>query len=416
MSQRGTTLTVDADFGSRIRQLRENNGWSREGLAQRLKSIDSNGQGLSSRTIARIESAQQNIFRRRSLQLLAQVLHQELDDLLNPFFTDASDDPLFQLFQLQFRTLETDYDLQLDRYQRLIDDLRQVSSSQHTDLIGDYYQALLTHHQNDPTSALQMLAKLHQELQSQPMPSDCTPHSRLKMLEQVNFRLGYFLEQSSDYIQAELYYRQAQSVSQALDDVEGVANGYLLSGLLAYHQSSWTQALETWQQGLQLSDCPLFFQARLRNLIGQAHKQMQQYLAAEQAFHDSISLYQSLLLATDDCQLPLRLAEKVPFRLAEAQTNLTALYLETARLEAAETINQQVVAHLTDYLSSQPNHRQMRSFLDLAHYQQAQLLLAYKQTEASRQLLSQLLEESNDSLMEHPWIKPEAQELLRSLP
>ena len=133
MSQRGTTLTVDADFGSRIRQLRENNGWSREGLAQRLKSIDSNGQGLSSRTIARIESAQQNIFRRRSLQLLAQVLHQELDDLLNPFFTDASDDPLFQLFQLQFRTLETDYDLQLDRYQRLIDDLRQVSSS-HTQI------------------------------------------------------------------------------------------------------------------------------------------------------------------------------------------------------------------------------------------------------------------------------------------
>ena len=53
MSQRGTTLTVDADFGSRIRQLRENNGWSREELAQRLKSIDSNGQGLSSRTIAR---------------------------------------------------------------------------------------------------------------------------------------------------------------------------------------------------------------------------------------------------------------------------------------------------------------------------------------------------------------------------
>ena len=56
MLYRGTSVSVDPDFGARIRQLRQQNGWSGQQLAQHLKDLDPSGQRLNSRTIARIET------------------------------------------------------------------------------------------------------------------------------------------------------------------------------------------------------------------------------------------------------------------------------------------------------------------------------------------------------------------------
>ncbi|MDP6599251.1 MAG: helix-turn-helix transcriptional regulator [Candidatus Poribacteria bacterium] len=415
MQNQGTTLTIDADFGRRIQQLRKSRGWSREELAQRLKRIDPKGVGVSSRSVARIELAQKNAFKYRSLDLLAQAFELELEDLLTPPSISVVSDPLFELFQLQFRSIETSYANPLDYYQRLIDDLQHLSNHSGTDLISRYYQGILTHHRQDQASALEMLAKLHRSLQDQSTPVSQTDHSRLKILQQVNFQLGHFLEQDGNYIQAARYYRQAQAVSQSLNDAEGVANGHLLRGILAYHQQDWSRSLEVWQQGLQLPDCPLFFQARLHNMIGQAHKRLANLSVAEQAFRDSIILYQGLLKSTDSSKLPLRLAEKVPYRLAEAQTNLSGLYLETGQLEAAETINQQVLTDLTCDLKREPNHRQIASFLDLAYFQQAQLQIAHGQNDAGRRLLRRVVESPKPPLDEHYWIYPQAQSLLQQL-
>ena len=163
MQNQGTTLTIDADFGRRIQQLRKSRGWSREELAQRLKRIDPKGVGVSSRSVARIELAQKNAFKYRSLDLLAQAFELELEDLLTPPSISVVSDPLFELFQLQFRSIETSYANPLDYYQRLIDDLQHLSNHSGTDLISRYYQGILTHHRQDQASALEMLAKLHQE-------------------------------------------------------------------------------------------------------------------------------------------------------------------------------------------------------------------------------------------------------------
>ena len=110
MLYRGTTVSVDPDFGARIRQLRQQNAWSRQQLAQHLKDLDPNGQRLNSRTIARIETEQQDTIRQYSLQLLAQAFDSQPENLRNQTSISATDDPFFQLFQLQFRTIiDTEY-------------------------------------------------------------------------------------------------------------------------------------------------------------------------------------------------------------------------------------------------------------------------------------------------------------------
>ena len=110
MLYRGTTVSVDPDFGARIRQLRQQNAWSRQQLAQHLKDLDPNGQRLNSRTIARIETEQQDTIRQYSLQLLAQAFDSQSENLRNQTSISATDDPFFQLFQLQFRTIiDTEY-------------------------------------------------------------------------------------------------------------------------------------------------------------------------------------------------------------------------------------------------------------------------------------------------------------------
>ena len=109
MLYRGTTVSFDPDFGARIRQLRQQNAWSRQQLDQHLKDLDPNGQRLNSRTIARIETEQQDTIRQYSLQLLAQAFDSQPENLRNQTSISATDDPFFQLFQLQFRTIDTEY-------------------------------------------------------------------------------------------------------------------------------------------------------------------------------------------------------------------------------------------------------------------------------------------------------------------
>ena len=102
-------MVGNPDFGARIRQLRQQNGWSRQSLAQHLKDLDPNGQRLNSRTIARIETEQQDTIRQYSLQLLAQAFDSQPENLRNQTSISATDDPSFQLFQLRFRTIDTEY-------------------------------------------------------------------------------------------------------------------------------------------------------------------------------------------------------------------------------------------------------------------------------------------------------------------
>ena len=79
-------------------------------LAQHLKDLDPNGQRLNSRTIARIETEQQDTIRQYSLQLRAQAFDSQSENLRNQTSISATDDPFFQLFQLQFRTIiDTEY-------------------------------------------------------------------------------------------------------------------------------------------------------------------------------------------------------------------------------------------------------------------------------------------------------------------
>lgn len=56
----------------------------------------------------------------RSLNLPAQAFELELEDLLTSPSTSVFSNPLFELFQLQFRSIETRYANPLGYYQRLI--------------------------------------------------------------------------------------------------------------------------------------------------------------------------------------------------------------------------------------------------------------------------------------------------------